>query len=486
MPILPNPSPTAQHLIPPPSRPRGRLSALLNSTIAVISLLLIFFLGTGWIVNASFFLAKNQTKAGVSAPGSPVAFQGFQDIWLRQWGDHQFTKSDSLKIMTSQANDYHMNAVAIQITADQSQFTSTDFSYDATDKQNLDSLPDADIQQAITDAQAASLTPILNLVIRVTDETSTSSPTQIGNLWFGTPGDISINGAPTATAEHEWIDTYTAFAVHYAQLSQKYTLPFFIFGNDLLNMTTDTKKTAKGTTGASGSPGDKFSCSGRRDCEWRHIINAIKSTTYIDYQGKQQTGGGYQGKLIYGAYWGTDNTAPTEFENISWWDAIDFVGVDARFPLTSLAANVPVDTLMDAWHGKKDDLDLAGQNNIFDRLKTVADQAKHPLLFTSAGYESAPGANITPGATAPTTRDDLEQANDMQALLQTFTESAAPWFVGVIWSFDEPKWPRSSVKGWDTSSSWAGDTVDGAGPNDAKAAGKFLAEYYQPRPVLSG
>jgi hypothetical protein len=484
MPILPNPSPTAQHLIPPPSRPRGRLSGLLNAAIAVIALLLIFFLGTGWVINASFFLAKRHPQAGTSVPGASTSFQGFQDIWLRAWGnDHQFKKPDSKRIMASQAEDYHLNSVAIQITADQEKTISTALSYSAADQGNVDSLPDEDIEQAITDAESVGLTPILSLVIHLTGELAKPPPTAVGDLWFGQPGDISILGAVTATAEHQWVDSYTAFVVHYAQISQKDHLPFFIFGNDLLNITTDNNKTAQGSKGAVGSPGDKFPCSGRRDCDWRHIINAIKSASYIDYQGKEQTGGGYAGKLIYGSYWGTDTKAPPEFENITWWDAVDFIGVDGRFPLTANVADVPVTTLVHAWHGQKDDLDLAGQGDIVSRLKAVYDKFKHPILFTSAGYESALGSNSKPGGTVSTNRDDVEQERDMEALLTTFSASAAPWFVGVIWAFDEPKWPRSSVDGWATSSSWAGDTVDGTGANDAKLAGKFLAQFYQLRPV---
>lgn len=483
MPILPNPSPTAQHLIPPPSRPRGRLSGLLNAAIAIFALVLIFFLGSGWITNASFFLPKRHPQSGIGSPGAALAFQGFQDIWLRQWGKNQFTTPDSKRIMISEANDYHLNAAVIQVTADQGRTYDTTVSYNPKDQGNVDSLPDTDIEQAITDAQTAGLTPILSLVIRLTDEPATTSPTQVGNLWFDQPGQIAILGSVAADAEEAWIDSYTAYAVHFAQMSQKYHLPFFLMGNDLLNMTTDTNNTAKGSRGAIGSPGDTFTCSGRRDCEWRHVISAIKSTTYRDYQGQQQTGGAYQGKLIYGAYWGSDEKAPTEFEHISWWDAVDFIGVDAGFPLTSNVADAPVSTLKDAWNGKQDDLDLAGQGNIVSRLLAVYNAVKHPLIFTSAGYESAPGANNTPGATPPTARDDLEQKNDMEALLRTFSQDATPWFAGVIWSFDEPKWPRSSVSGWATSMEWAGDTVTGNGPNDAKLAGKFLASFYQQRPV---
>ncbi len=486
MPILPNPSPTAQHLIPPPSRPRGRLSGFLNAAIAVIALLMIFFFGSGWLTNASFFLATRAPGAGIGSPGAAIQFQGFRDVWLRKWGAHQFLQPDSKRIMVSEYNDYHMNAAVIQITADQDNTYSTSLSYKSTDQGNVDSLPDQDIEQAITDAQAAGLTPILSLnVLLTTPIDGSTSPTAIGNLWYNTPGGASILGAETATAEHEWIDSYTSYAVHYAQLSQKYHLPYFIFGNDLLNITTDTKNTAQGSIGAAGSPGDKFTCAGRRDCEWRHVINAIKSATYVDYQGTQQTGGGYQGKLIYGASWSGDlnGSAPTEFEHITWWDAVDFLGVDAGFPLTSDVADVAVPTLIDAWNGKKDNLPLANQGDIVSRLGAMYTKFKKPILFTSAGYASAPGANNNPQDTAPTTRDDLEQEHDMEALLKAFSQQAAPWFAGVIWSFDEPKWPRSSVSGWATSSEWAGDTVTGNGPDDAKLGGKFLASYYQQRPI---
>ncbi len=496
MPILPTPSPTTQHLIPPPSRPRGRVSGIVNTAIGLIALVLILVLGTGWLTSATFFLSRFHLQAGVGTPGPALYFQGFQDLWLRSSGDHQFMKPDSKRILLSEADDYHMNAVAIVVTADQSTFHSTSLSYSPTDPGNTDSLSDADIEQAITDAEAANLTPILTLEIRVTNEAASTLPNMIGNPWYNTPGNIAIYSTATATAEHQWFDSYTAFAVHYAQLSQKYHLPYFIFGNDLVNMTTDTKA----TPGANGSPGDKFTCNGRRDCEWRHVINAIKSPTYTDFQGQQQTGGGYQGKLIYGASWSGDDqdNAPVEFEHITWWDAVDIIGVNAYFPIMKIAAadTIPIPTLIDAWHGKQDDpnLELAGQGDIIGRLNAMVEKFKHPILFTSVGYESTPGANNAPGATPPTTRDDLEQAHDMQALLCAFSPQApplcpastpqtAPWFVGAIWSFDAPKWPRSSVAGWATSTEWAGDTVTGSGANDAKAGGKFLAQFYQPRPV---
>jgi hypothetical protein len=489
MPILPNASPTAQHLVPPPSRPHGRLSGFVNAAIALISLAVILVFGTGWLTGATFFLPAHSAQAQFGSPGAPLAFQGFHDLWLRKWGDHQFLQPDSLHILTSEATDYHMNAAAIDVNADIDTTYSTTLSFNPTDAGNTDTLPDQDIERAITDALTAGLTPVLTLQVQVTNDLISKSPAAIGTLWYDTPGQKPApqnQGSNVGQAEHLWFDNYTAYAVHYAQLSQKYHLPYFIFGNNLVDITTDTNNTGPGSYGASGAPGEQLQCQGRRDCQWRHVINAMKSQSYTDYQGQKQTGGGYQGKLIYGASWGGADVGPVEFEHITWWDALDFIGVSGFFPLTKNAADPPVQTLIDAWHGKQDDLDLAGQGDIIGRLNAVVQKYKHPLLFTEAGYESAPGSNTAPGAAEQTASDTLEQANDMKALLQALTPQAAPWFVGILWASDEPKWPRSSVQGWATSTAWAGDTVTGTGPHDAKPGGKFLASFYQPRPVSEG
>lgn len=488
MPILPNTSLTTPHLIPPPSRPPSKFSGTVNAFIALLSLTVIFVFGVGWLTNASFLLSNRHVVVGAGSPGPALAFQGFHDLWLRKWGEHQFLQPDSKKILLSEATDYHMNAVAIQVTADQSQYISTQISYAPGDQGNLDSLPDAEIEQAITDAQAANLTPILTLRIRITNDPLYTTSEYIGSLWYSFPGEkIYSAGVQVGLVEHQWFDSYTAFAVHYAQLSQKHQLPYFIFGNDLVNMTTDSNASGQGSFGASGAAGDEPCNAGRRACGWQHVIHAIKSASYTDYQGKQQAGGGYTGKLIYGASWAKADQAPVEFEHITWWDAVDLIGISGYFPLTQNVADVPVQTLMDAWHGKKDALDLAGQGDIIGRLNALVQKYQHPLLFTEAGYESLAGSNSAPGATTITCdrrcRDDVEQEHDMEALLRVFSTPETPWFAGVLWSFDAPKWPRSSLDGWATSTAWAGDTVTGNGPNGAKAGGKFLASFYRPCPI---
>jgi len=238
-------------------------------------------------------------------------------------------------------------------------------------------------------------------------------------------------------------------------------------------------------------PGESFqNCVGRRDCEWRHVVHALRTTiyaTFIRHMGGQQ-GGNYSGKLIYAASWGgaSFGASQPEFENITWWDAIDIIGVDAYFPLTQMSADVDVASLSQAWNGALQ-TGASGQKNITQRLASVSAKYDRPILFTSAGYASSPGSNSSPSALAgqgsisgqKTPVDGVEQLNDMQALLETF--NGLPWWEGVFWNGDEPIAPRYNQQSWASNSNWAGDTLQ-----SSKPAGQWLATFYQSNPLSCG
>ena len=52
-------------------------------------------------------------------------------------------------------------------------------------------------------------------------------------------------------------------------------------------------------------------------------------------------------KLIYAANWGSAlmRCHRTGFNQIAWWDAVDYIGVDAFFPLMQVQADATVDDL---------------------------------------------------------------------------------------------------------------------------------------------
>jgi hypothetical protein len=272
-------------------------------------------------------------------------------------------------------------------------------------------------------------------------------------------------------------------------MSQQYALPYFIIGSDLTSVSYDTNGTnlhndPKGID--QSVPGETCtnptgtSLTGRRECEWRHVIHAIKQASYATLAKHQSTtGAGYTGKLIYEASWSAapgaqlNGASAPEYTSIAWWDAVDYIGIDAEFQLTQNGNEVPPNQLVNAWNGQKTIYGAGGSGDIVTSLANLSSQSQKPVLFTTASYASAPGANTgQPG----NTRDDFEQLVDMQALLSTFEGQA--WWAGVFWSADYPIAPRSSQPNWDISSNWAGDTYA-----TSKPAGQFLATHYRNNPL---
>ena len=363
----------------------------------------------------------------------------------------------------------------------------------ATTFADLDTLPDLDYLKAIDDARKAGLEPVIELEVKQYDQTKTpdTRPLFIGENWYGlgSGANLSINGGTQSVGqlEHTWVDNYTAFAVHFASLAQSKGVKYFIIGDGLANLTSDStaSSTKNDPSAKSVPPGDTFNaaaCAGRHECEWRHIIHAIRGLTYSTYIGNHpQNGGKYSGKLIYAASWNAPDAAgsgPGEFEAIAWWDAVDAIGVNALFPLTN-SSDLQSADLQAAWHGKGSG--LAGQGDIYSRLQAVSDKAHKTVVFTAAGYESVPAANTLPTCEGGTAVDDNEQLTDMQALLATF--SGTPWWLGTIWYYDQPQSPRSTQLNWQKGTQWAGDNLHGTKPTDLKKAGQWLSNYYQPIPV---
>jgi hypothetical protein len=352
------------------------------------------------------------------------------------------------------------------------------------DSGNRDTFADNIYIQAINDARKAGLVPILELKLRQQDALSgtNETPQLVGSIWSQLLSNLNIASAQDniGVLEHRWFDNYTQFAVHYAQMSEQYHLPYFIIGDQLTNVTEDTARTnAKVDPGGidHGVPGESFpNCAGRRDCGWRHVIHALKVSTYASFVGHQtQTGGGYTGKLIYAAAWNgaSEGATDSEYNHITWWDAVDVIGVDAFFPLTQ-NADIGVNDLVNAWNGKG--LDLQGQGDIVGNLATIASTFGRPVLFTAAGYKSATGANGDPLGAPSTSPDQFEQLNDMQALLQAF--SSTPYWDGVLWYTEQPFTPRSSQPDWKSSTYWGGDTLAAS-----KLSGQWLARYYTNNPL---
>lgn len=211
------------------------------------------------------------------------------------------------------------------------------------------------------------------------------------HLWITGPdhgrwsGDIRMKTPADWTT---WFAAYEQFILHYARLAEKTEIEALSVGTEL-----------RGTL-----PG--------HEAEWRRIITEVRKV--------------YHGKLTYSANW------HGEYEEITFWDLLDTIGVQSYFPLTD-TQRPGVGQLMDGW---------ASPTAAIERV-----QQRHgkPVVFTEMGYRSMPDAAVEPwkwpGAFSAAESDPLTQANCYEAFFRNFWDKS--WFGGAyIW-----KWyprPRKS------------------------------------------
>ncbi len=482
-------------LLNPTDPAPGRGPAFVGALISVVMAGIVLFVALSYNTQLFFFPEGIKSQANVVAIVAPYHVMGFEYTWYNSLGGPGYLAQNAPQILTSERTDYHMNLVVIDVPAnvDANNPTVVNFKPGSSP----DAFPDSVYKTVVQQAQAAGLVPVFKLILHVTNSPDPWAGI-IGASWYDNSGYY------VEYPEEQWIDSYTAYAVHYAQLAQSLHMPFFIMGSDLEHMTTDTPATMSYTT---PGPGDKYTCHGRRDCEWQHVLAALRNSTYVPYTVRKRiAGGSYTGKLIYAASSRRDNgqTALNYFEwdpsHFLWWNAVDIIGISALIPLTTNVAPSEA-ALQQAWMGKNTGTPLAqNYGNIIDQLAELHTQTQLPILFTSAGYESVPGSNQFPGdapiqsySNSDLYTGQIEQQTDMQALYDTFIQYS--WWIGVVWYGEYPIWPRSSISqvitgngianffaltnqepALLTDTSWAGDCLLNCqnGEVPAKKAGVWL------------
>ena len=170
-----------------------------------------------------------------------------------------------------------------------------------------------------------------------------------------------------------WFSSYRYFINYYAELAAKYGVEELSIGVELA-----------GTI--------------HREKEWRRIIENVRSR--------------FRGPLVYAANW--DN-----YHNVSFWDALDYVGIDAYFEL-AVRASPKLEELLAAWAPWAAELEAFHQ------------QVQKPILFTEIGCRSLAGASAHPWDFLTSGEVDLEeQALYYEAAFRTFWNR--PWFYGFYW-----------------------------------------------------
>ena len=196
------------------------------------------------------------------------------------------------------------------------------------------------------------------------------------HLWLrrSWPGEIAMRGEQDWRA---WFASYRRFLLHYADLAERTGIEALAVGTEL-----------GGTT--------------RREAEWRALIAEVR--------------GRYRGSLTYCANWSED------VEHVAFWDALDWIGVQAYYPL----AETPAPAVEDL---------LAGWRKPIATLKALSERTGRPVIFTEVGYHALDTAASRPWEWRLVGRPSEEtQARCYQALFRV--AQANPWLRGIyIWKW---------------------------------------------------
>ncbi|WP_397364649.1 glycoside hydrolase family 113 [Olleya sp. R77988] len=181
--------------------------------------------------------------------------------------------------------------------------------------------------------------------------------------------------------DEDWIileNSYSKFILDFAQIAQDTNTPIFCIGTEL----------------------EKFIAA--RPDYWTKLITKIRSI--------------YKGKLTYAANW-------NEYEKTPFWDQLDYIGIDAYFPVSD-SKTPTVEECMEGWKSHK------------KKMVEFTEKYNKPILFTEFGYRS-----VDYSGKAPWTVDRIEdkvnlegQVNTTKALFKMFWKEH--WFAGgFVWKW---------------------------------------------------
>ena len=180
----------------------------------------------------------------------------------------------------------------------------------------------------------------------------------------------------------EWFANYERFILHYAALAEELKIEALCIGTEL-----------HGTM--------------QRESDWRSLIAKVRAV--------------YSGPLTYAANW------YEEYEEVPFWDELDWIGIQAYFPLS------------EEDHPDRRTLE-AGWSRWIDEIERVQAAAERPVMFTEVGYRSVPGAAREPwvwprrGESTRDERDFSLQADAYRALFSQLWER--DWFKGLyVWKW---------------------------------------------------
>jgi VCBS repeat-containing protein len=191
------------------------------------------------------------------------------------------------------------------------------------------------------------------------------------DVWDGT---FRANIAPSSRTT--WFTDYRAMMNHYADLARTGGADMLVVGTELTSMSS-------------------------HNINWRRVIDEVRAR--------------FGGELTFAANW-IDGA-----KRVAFWDALDYIGIDAYMPLASGDPNPSVDALVAAWHERCYVADIAALQARYEK----------PVIFTELGYQSRYGTATTPWGGASGSPAQEPQDRAYEAAYRVWSQ--VPWFKGIWW-----------------------------------------------------
>jgi len=210
------------------------------------------------------------------------------------------------------------------------------------------------------------------------------------HIWLRRSGDKWRSDIEMKTREewNQWFDSYKDWIIHYAKLAEECKIESLCIGTELYKTTSDHPD------------------------QWREIIKEIRKV--------------YNGQLTYAANW------YKELEEITFWDDLDYIGVQAYFPLSKRDSPSKKE-LLKSWSKHK------------KSLKRISEKFDKKIVFTEIGYKNTADAAREPWVWPQDAAHNISVSDDTQRLCyEALFESLwhEPWMGGTfIW-----KWFHSTHK----------------------------------------
>lgn len=204
------------------------------------------------------------------------------------------------------------------------------------------------------------------------------------HVWIDSPSEGTWRSDifPTNNDNWElWKQSYRDFIFRYATIAEQADVEMFCIGTEFTKLSI------------------------KKPDFWKSLIQEVRTI--------------YSGEITYAANW------YDEYEKITFWEELDYIGIQAYFPLTK-NKYPSVKQISKGW------------NKYLSDIKSIHEKYNRPVLFTEIGYKSTADSAVEPWAWIEHSAKhqksiSLEtQANCYQAFFDTVWKKK--WFAGAhIW-----------------------------------------------------